>query len=78
MASASIFDPQSYNRYAYSFNNPLSFIDPTGLFSQDPIPAPHPTPLIELDPVEVDIKIYLPKEKKKSIWERVSNIGKIK
>jgi len=36
MASASIGDPQSLNMFAYTQNNPVDFIDPSGLFLAAP------------------------------------------
>lgn len=35
MASASTIRPQSWNRYSYSYNNPLRFSDPTGMLAGD-------------------------------------------
>ena len=32
MASARASNPQTWNRYTYALNNPLKFVDPTGLF----------------------------------------------
>ena len=29
-------NPQSFNRYSFNRNNPVRFIDPLGMFSQDP------------------------------------------
>jgi len=33
--SAAANNPQSWNRYVYTFNNPLNYVDPTGLVAMD-------------------------------------------
>jgi RHS repeat-associated protein len=40
--SYSLVNPQSFNRYAYTQNDPVNFIDPSGLDPQDPPPPPMP------------------------------------
>jgi RHS repeat-associated protein len=35
LSSGRPWDPQSWNRYSYGLNNPLRFIDPTGLYEWD-------------------------------------------
>ncbi len=35
MASGSTADPQTWNRYSYSYNNPLLFTDPSGMLAGD-------------------------------------------
>lgn len=32
LSSGRIYDPQTWNRYSYTLNNPLKYIDPTGLY----------------------------------------------
>jgi RHS repeat-associated protein len=38
-ASATIRNPQTFNRYSYVENSPISFKDPTGLFSNESVSA---------------------------------------
>jgi RHS repeat-associated protein len=35
LSSGSNYDPQTWNRYSYTLNNPLKYIDPTGMFVWD-------------------------------------------
>lgn len=32
LASGTIYDPQTWNRYSFTLNNPLKYIDPTGMY----------------------------------------------
>lgn len=42
MASGGPADPQSWNRYAYQENDPVNWVDPSGLFIVAPPPPPPP------------------------------------
>jgi RHS repeat-associated protein len=42
--SYNLSDPQSFNRYAYVQNDPVNFVDPSGLDPQDPPPMTHIDP----------------------------------
>lgn len=66
MASADLFEPQSWNRYSYVINNPLNYVDPLGLAynmgggtaemnSQDPKKTPSVEDVIaaDIDPKDV-------------------------
>jgi hypothetical protein len=35
LSSATVYDPQSWNRYSYTLNNSLKYIDPFGMFEWD-------------------------------------------
>jgi hypothetical protein len=51
MASARTSNPQTFNSYSYTLNNPLRYVDPTGLGDQDP---PDYTP--EIKPCDLGAK----------------------
>jgi len=35
LSSGSIYDPQTWNLYSYTLNNPLKYVDPFGLYEWD-------------------------------------------
>src|SRR6266536_1035622 len=43
--SMTIANPQSFNRYAYVQNDPVNFVDPSGLLLEDPAGMSRPQPL---------------------------------
>jgi len=44
VSPAAMIDPQKWNRYAYARNNPLRFVDPTGMDDEDRDPVEIPIP----------------------------------
>jgi RHS repeat-associated protein len=52
--AGNLFNPQSWNAYAYAFNNPATLMDPTGLEPDIPCPAPpcaYTHPMITVTPL---------------------------
>ncbi|MBI3649635.1 MAG: RHS repeat-associated core domain-containing protein, partial [Acidobacteria bacterium] len=45
-ASGGAENPQRWNRYSYVLNNPVNFIDPSGLFAESPRPEFEPPPCL--------------------------------
>jgi RHS repeat-associated protein len=48
------FASQGHNRYAYAFNNPLGFVDPSGFSSCDPAPSGPPSGFSSYTGIPVD------------------------
>jgi RHS repeat-associated protein len=69
MGSAHLINPQSFNRYTYCLNNPLSIIDPSGL---DPIWVHDINKKLYFSVAE---DVYNTQYKDVSGYEQVTNIG---
>jgi len=52
-----VFDPQSLNRYAYTLNNPMRFIDPLGLDCEDP---EDPSPCVDIGITTITVTAQAP------------------
>lgn len=53
--SYDLTDPQSFNRYSYAQNDPVNFVDPSGLDPNDPLGAPPPVPTLTPPAGPVDV-----------------------
>jgi len=67
MTSATVYDPQTWNRYTYGRNNPLKFIDPNGM---QEISAEN----CAKDPQCVTVKLNVVLDKKADLYDRKGNL----
>ncbi|MDT7540601.1 MAG: hypothetical protein QOE33_505 [Acidobacteriota bacterium] len=76
LSSARLENPQTWNRYPYTLNNPLRFVDPTGLFTigspeyRKQIIAAYDALKASLDKLKPDSKAY------KNIARSLERLGK--
>jgi hypothetical protein len=79
LSSGHLEDPQTWNRYSYTLNNPLSLVDPTGLFTinsklsheeQEQIIAAYDALKAALGKLEVGSKAY------KNLERSLNKLGK--